>query len=182
MMNAFIVIPFRLIVFFLRDYFLLQMGPVRLLHSRLRLYGLATLASALLVSGGTSRLSDEELLSLDRTAGVVVPITAFYALFVGECLWMRRTNRHDRVWLLAVAPNPLLAFCITLFARLVFSSSSVYVVTAASAIAACVWIGLIRSCLKGTVEASMDVSEIDFSIGIAACVNAIAVVLCAPIF
>jgi hypothetical protein len=181
-MNAFVLIPFALILFFLRDYLLLQMGPVRLLSARLRLYALVVFASILLVSGTTFRLSDEKFFNLFQTPRVVLPIVGFYALFVTICLWIRRSGRHHRAWLLAMAPNPLLAFCVALLPRLVFSSSSMYSITAGSVLAACVWIGLISLCLRGTVEVRMDASDLDFSIGIAAWVNAIALLLCQPTF
>ena len=181
-MNAFLLIPFGLILFFLRDYFLLQMGPARLLSARLRRYALVVLASVLLVSGATSRLSDEEFLNLFRMPRVVLPVVGFYALFVTMGLWIRRSGRYRCAWLLAMAPNPLLAFCVALFTRLVSSSSSMYSITAGSVLAACVWIGLISVCLRGTAEGRMDASDLDFSIRVAAWVNAVALLLCQPTF
>ncbi len=85
-MNAFILIPFSLSLFFLRDYFLLQMGPARLLSARLRLYALVVLASVLLVSGETSRLSDDQILHLLRAPRVAFPIVGLYAVLVPFCL------------------------------------------------------------------------------------------------
>jgi hypothetical protein len=180
-MNALAVIPFCLNLFFLRDYFLLQMGPARLLSPRLWLYSVVLLPSVLLVSGAVALRSDEEILHLFRAPRVVLPIVGFYTLLVPVCLWIRRTDRHHRAWLLAAAPNPLLAFCFALLARTMHSSSSVYAVTASSGLLACAWIGLIGLWLKGKTEVRMDVSDLDYSIGFAGFVNVVALFLCQPI-
>ena len=85
-MNALAVIPFGLSLFFLRDYFLLRMGPTRLLLPRLRLYAFVLLASILLVSGATSQLSGEELLQLFQAPRILLLIVGLYALLVTICL------------------------------------------------------------------------------------------------
>ena len=87
-MNALAVITFSLCLFFLRDYFLLQMGPARLLSVRLRFYAVVLLGSAFLVSGATSRLDEAQLLLLFRAPRVVLPIVALYAVPVAICLWI----------------------------------------------------------------------------------------------
>jgi hypothetical protein len=176
-MNALAVIPFGLSLFFLRDYFLLRMGPTRLLSARLRLYAVVLLASVLLVSGATSQLGGEELLQLFQTPRAILPIVGFYALLVPVCLWIRRTDRHHRAWLLAAIPNPLLAFSIVLLARVMFPSASVYAVLAGSGFLAFVSIGLIALWLRTTADAHMDVPDLDFSIGFAGFVNSIALLL-----
>jgi hypothetical protein len=176
-MNALAVIPFGLSLFFLRDYFLLRMGPTRLLSARLRLYAVVLLASILLVSRATSQLSGEELLQLFQAPRILLLIVGFYALLVTICLWIRRTDRHHRAWLLAVAPNPILAFGIALLAREMFPSASVYAVMAGSDFLAFVWIGLIVLWLRRTTQARMDVPDLDFSIGFAGFVNSIALLL-----
>src|SRR6202162_2586163 len=176
-MNALAVITFSLSLFFLRDYFLLQMGPARLLSARLRLYAAVLVASVLLVSGATSRLDDAQLLQLFSAPRVVLPMVAFYALLVPICLWIRRTDRHHRAWLLAAAPNPLLAFSIALLARVMFPSASVYAVMPSSGVLALVWIGLIAVWLGRTAGTRMDVSDLDFSIRFAGLVNSIALLL-----
>jgi hypothetical protein len=173
-MNALAVITFSLSLFFLRDYFLLQMGPARLLSARLRLYAAVLVASVLLVSGATPRLDEAQLLQLFRAPRVVLPMVAFYALLVPICLWIRRTDRHHRAWLLATAPNPLLAFSIALLARVMFPSASVYAVMPSSGVLALVWIGLIALWLGRTAGTRMDVPDLDFSIRFAGFVNSIA--------
>ncbi len=81
---------------------------------------------------------------------------------------------------MATAPNPLLAICTALLGRLIFPSSPEWVETVGSGFMACVWIGLISLPLKGTAEVRMDASDLDFSLGVAGCVNAIALLLCQP--
>jgi hypothetical protein len=176
-MNALAVVPFCLSLFFLRDCFLLRMGPTRLLSARLGLYAVVLLASILLVSGATSQLGGNEPLQLFQTPRAILLIVGFYALLVPVCLWIRRTDRHHRAWLLATAPNPLLAFSIALPARTMFPSASVHAVMAASGFLAFVWIGLIALWLERTAHARMDVPDLDFSIGFAGFVNSIALLL-----
>jgi predicted lysophospholipase L1 biosynthesis ABC-type transport system permease subunit len=176
-MNALAVITFSLCLFFLRDYFLLQMGPARLLSVRLRFYAVVLLGSAFLVSGATSRLDEAQLLLLFRAPRVVLPIVALYAVPVAICLWIQRTDRHHRAWLLATAPNPLLAFSIALLARVMFPSASVYAVMLGSGVLALVWIGLIAVWLERTAGMRMDVPDLDFSIRFAGFVNSIALLL-----
>lgn len=176
-MNALAVITFSLSLFLLRDYFLLQMGPARLLSARLRLYAAVLLASVLLVSGATCRLDEVQLLQLFRAPRVVLPIVAFYAFLVPICLWIRRTDRHHRAWLLATAPNPLLAFSIALLARVMFPSGSVYAVMSGSGVLALLWIGLVAVWLERTAGTRMDLPDLDFSIRFAGFVNSIALLL-----
>jgi hypothetical protein len=176
-MSALAVITFSLSLFFLRDYFLLQMGPARLLSARLRLYAAVLVASVLLVSGATSRLDEAQLLQLFRAPRVVLPMVAFYALLVPICLWIRRTDRHHRAWLLATAPNPLLAFSIALLAREMFPSASVYTVMSGSGALVLLWIGLIALWLERSAGTRMDIPDLDFSIRFAGFVNSIALLL-----
>jgi hypothetical protein len=68
-MNAYAVIPFNLSLF-VRDYFLLGMGPTRLLSAMVRLHAVVVLASVLLVSGaiatkGGTAMRDAIGISLD---------------------------------------------------------------------------------------------------------------------
>jgi hypothetical protein len=179
-MNAFLLIPFSLTPFFLRDYFLLQAGPARLLSLKLRLYALAILAPVLLVAIATSRLSDQEFCNLLRTPHLVLPVVGFYVLLLTLSLWIRRTDRHYWAWLLSLAPNPILAFCFMLLARLMFSPSSAYAASALSSVLACAWIGLVSVSLKGTEQCPMDVRDLDFAIGIAAWMNVVALLLYQP--
>jgi hypothetical protein len=182
-MSVFIVIiPFSLILFFLRDYLLLQMGPGRLPSVRLPLYCVVLLVSVFAVSGALSRLSNEQILHLFRAPMVALPVAGYYAVLISLCLWFRGTYRHYRAWLLAAAPNPLLATGIALLGRLIFSSSPLYAEIIGSGLIACVWIVLIGVSLRGTVEIRMDASDLDYSMRIAICVNAIALFLCKPIF
>jgi len=173
-MNAFAVITFSLSLFFLRDYFLLQMGPARLFSARLRLYAAVLLASILLVSGATCRLDEVRLLQLFQTPPVILLTVAYYAVLALTCLWIRRTDRHHRAWLLATGPNPLLAFSLALFARMMSPSASVYAVMSGSGVLALLWIGLIAVWLKRTAGTRMDVPDLDFSIRFAGFVNSIA--------
>jgi hypothetical protein len=175
-MNALAVVPFCLSLFFLRDCFLLRMGPARLLSIRLRRYTVVFLATVLLVSGAMRRLGDEPL-QLARASRLILVIAGFYALLAAICLWIRRTDRHHLAWILAAAPNPILAFSIVLLARTMFPSASVYAVMAGSGFLAFVWIGLIVLWLRRTTQARMDVPDLDFSIGFASFVNSIALLL-----
>ena len=179
-MNAFLLIPFTLCPFFLRDYFLLQAGPPRLLSVKLRLYALAVLTPAVLLTAATSKLSNQAFLNRLRKPSLVLPTVGLYLLLLTVCLWIRRTDRHRWAWLLALAPNPILAFCLAFVARLMFSPSSGYAATALSSVAACVWIALISMSLKGTERCPMDVRDLDFSIRVAAWANVVALLLYQP--
>ena len=179
-MNAFLLIPFTLSPFFLRDYFLLQAGPARLLTRKLRLYALAVLCPILLLAVATSKLSNQEFINLLRKPILVLPTVALYVLLLTVCLWIRRTDRHHWAWLLALAPNPILAFCLALVARLMFSPSSVYAVIGLSSVPACAWVGLVSMSLRGTERFPMDVGDLDFSIRVAAWANVVALLLYQP--
>jgi hypothetical protein len=176
-MGVLAIIPFGMSLFFVRDYFLLRMGPARLLSARLRLYAAVLFGSVLLVSGATSRLGGEELFQLFQRPRVILLTVVCYTALALICLWIRRTDRHHRAWLLAVVPNPLLAFCIALLARLMFPTASVYALIAGSGLPGFIWIGSITLCLERTAGARMDVPDLDFSIGFAGFVNSIALLL-----
>jgi hypothetical protein len=97
----------------------------------------------------------------------------FYAALAALCFWVRRADHHDRAWLMAVIPNPMLVFGVTVIARFSVPEWWPHAGIVAPTLLACLWIGVVGFSLKGKNE-RLDVSELDSTLGVAGLVNSIA--------
>jgi hypothetical protein len=159
--------------FLLRDILLLKIGPSAKLFPRLKLYAAVQLTVVVLASAATNTLDTNRILRLSRSPGIVLPIMAFYAALAALCFWVRRTDRHDRAWLMAVIPNPVFVLGVTVIARLIVPEGWPKAGIVAPILLACLCIGVVGFSLTGSKE-RQEVSELDSSLGVAGLVNSIA--------
>jgi hypothetical protein len=169
------LIPVILGFFLLRDILLLKIGPSAKIFPRLRIYAATQLISVALASAATHDLDSAHLLQFSTSPRIVFPIMMFYAGLAALCFWVRRTDRHHRAWLMAAVPNPVLVLGVMVVARFATAgwlhNSAIF----APSLLACLWIGVVGFALRGSDE-RRDVSELDYSLGVAALVNSIALV------
>jgi hypothetical protein len=168
------LIPFILCFFLLRDFLLLKMGPPSKVLARLRVYAGVLLGSELLFSVATSPLTTERLLQLARSPRVILPLALFYAALAILCLWVRRTDRHNIAWFIAILPNPLLVIGIAIVARWLAPAVSPATNIVGPSLLACLWIAAVSLFVRAARHAPQDVPELDFSLGLAGLVNSIA--------
>lgn len=167
------LIPLILGFFLLRDIILLRIGPTAKLFPRLGIYAAVQITAVVLASVATNALDTNRILQFSRSAVIVLPLMAFYATLAALCLWVRRTDRHNHAWLMAVIPNPMLTLGVTVIARYIVPEWWSKVGIVAPTLLACLWIGIVGFSLKASNE-RQEVSELDSSLGVAGLVNSIA--------
>jgi hypothetical protein len=161
--------------FILRDILLLRIGPPAKLFPRSRIYAAVQVAVVVLASAATKALDTNRILQFSRSPSIVFPMMAFYATLAYLCFWVRRTDRHDRAWLMAVIPNPMLVVGVTVIARFVVPEWWPNARIGAPTLLACLWVGVVGFSLKGNNE-RQDVSDLDSSLGVAGLVNSIVLI------
>jgi hypothetical protein len=166
------LIPVILGFFLLRDILLLRIGPSAKLFPRLRIYAAVQITVIVLASAATNTLDTNRILQFSGSRGIVLPIMAFYAALAGLCFWVRRTDRHNRAWLMAVIPNPMLVVGVTVIARFIVPEWWPNARIVAPTLLACLWVGVVGFSLRGNNE-RQDVSELDSSLAVAGLVNSI---------
>src|ERR1035438_9569054 len=112
------------ILFWLRDYWLLQLGPSRSIARRVWIYAALVSMAGLLVW---------MLASTDKTAQFVreiesppwlIGLFAFHSIAAVACFWMKWTGRYHLAWLAAMVPAPV---AWVLFARVLFTANDTIV-------------------------------------------------------
>lgn len=176
-MGTALLIPLVLSIFLVRDHLLLRMGPRRTTFVRLRAYAISLLMSGIVAAASTFALEPSRLLRTLLAPAVALPVVLFYGVLAIACIWVRRTDNHHFAWYFAVVPNPLLALGFAMFARLALASAWPYAVIVVALLLACLWIGLIVVSVWWTRNTPLDVPDLDFSLGLAAIVNSVALIL-----
>ena len=125
-MSTVILISFVLPTFFVRDWLLLRMGPAATIVARLREYAFVLLASIVLFSAITFSAGTGRLLEIVLSPSVTLPVVLLYCVLLAVCIWIRRTERHQVAWRIALFPNPLLVLAIATLARFILPRASVF--------------------------------------------------------
>lgn len=174
------MISFVLPTFFVRDWLLLRMGPAATIVARLREYAFVLLASIVLFSAITFSAGTGRLLEIVLSPSVTLPVVLLYCVLLAVCIWIRRTERHQVAWRIALFPNPLLVLAIATLARFILPRASVFGAVVITPLLACLWIGLIGLSVWKARNAPLDVPDLNFSLGLAGLVNS-AVLLLLPL-
>jgi len=91
----------RLKLFWCRDYLILRMGPLHEVSSRVGLYSGILLVTIALVSAVSTFI---------WSFPVLISLIAVQILGALLCLWLKRSDRDHRVWLMALIPAPAVLF------------------------------------------------------------------------
>jgi len=93
-------------LFWLRDYWLLQLGPARRVGCRVWIY-VGTIA---LVGVGvwavTAPRNAPQFISRTESFPLLTVLFAFHILSAAACFWLKRTERYHLVWFAAMIPAP----------------------------------------------------------------------------
>lgn len=176
-MIAWIFIAFVLLIFFLRDCFLLRMGPAARASGRLKVYGTVILASMIALSLLATPLTAGGLLQDLGSLPVSVSCLLFYGSLLAVCIWVKRTERHRLAWRIAVLPNPLLVCGMALLARIIFPNGSPVAVVLTAVMISCLWVGLLGLRVWRLRWTPLDVPELDFSLEFAGTVSVAALLV-----
>jgi len=94
------------LLFWLRDYSVLRMGPRRKITLRLSVYAISMALTAMLVCLVAARADSFPFGRTDQSSRLVFPLAAWQGAATVACLWLRSTKRYDLAWLAAVIPAP----------------------------------------------------------------------------
>ena len=176
-MIAWTLVAFALSIFFARDCFLLRMGSAASTVARLREYATVILASVTLLSLFTTSLTADGLVGELWSLPVSLSCLLFYGVLLVISVWVKRTERHNVAWRIAVLPNPLLAGGMVLLTRLILPKGSPAAFVVCAALVSCFWVGLLGLRVWRLRWTFLDVPELDFSLELAGLVSVAALLL-----
>jgi hypothetical protein len=108
------------LLFWLRDYWLLQLGPSRSLARRVWIYAALVSMAGLLIWALASTHKTAKYIGDIESPPWLVGLFVFHSIAAVACFWMKRTERYDLAWLAAMVPAPV---AWVLFARVVFTAN-----------------------------------------------------------
>ena len=108
------------LLFWLRDYWVLQLGPLRSVARRVWIYAALVSMAGLLVWVLASTHKTAQFIGDIESPPCLVALFAFHSIAAVACFWMKRTERYDLAWLAAMVPAPV---AWVLFARVVFTAN-----------------------------------------------------------
>ena len=176
-MSTVVLISFVLPVFFTRDWLLLRMGPVATIVARLRGYAIVLLASTILFSAFTFSGRTEKLLEMLLSPSVTLTVVLLYGALLAVSIWIKRTDRHQVAWQIALSPNPILVLTIAILARFVLPRVSALGIAVVTPLLAFLWTAFIGLSVWEARNTPLDVPDLDFSLSLAGWVNSAVLML-----
>ena len=158
-------------LFWLRDYWLLQLGPSRSVARRAGIYAVLISIAGLLVWVLASAHNAARFINEIESPPWLISLFAFHSMAAAACFWMKSAGRYDLGWLAAMVPAPV---AWVLFARVLFSENDTVVeplkgaliVTVASLLIAPILLAVLRG-----QRLEMGVEELDYVLGFAGWTN-----------
>jgi hypothetical protein len=159
------------ILFWLRDYWLLQLGSPRNVFWRAWVYTGLVSSAGLLVWVLASARNTTRLISTLESTPLIIGLFAFHSIAAVACFWMKRAGRYDLAWLAAMVPAPV---AWVLFARFVFAAHDTMVEPVKGTVILVVASFLIAPILLAVLRGhrlEMGVEELDYVVGFAGWTN-----------
>ena len=159
------------LLFWLRDYWMLQLGPARSVARRVWIYaGLVSMAG-LLVWVLASTHNTRQFISDIESPPWLIGLFAFHSIAAGACFWMKRTGRYHLAWLAAMVPAPV---AWVLFARVLFTANDTIAEPVKGAVilvvASLLLAPILLAVLRGN-RLEMGLDELDYVLGFAGWTN-----------
>jgi hypothetical protein len=171
------------LLFWLRDYWLLQLGPSRSVARRVGIYAVLVSIAGLLVWVLASTHSTAQFISDIESPPWLAGLFAFHSIAAIACFWMKWTGRYHLAWLAAMVPAPV---AWVLFARVLFTANDTIAEPVKGAVILVVASLLIAPILLTVLRGhrlEMGIDELDYVLGFAGwtnCFGAGLVVLAIP--
>lgn len=160
-----------LLLFWLRDYWLLQLGPTRSVARRVWIYAaLVSMAGLLIWVLGSSHRTAQFVSDIESPPWLI-GLFAFHSIAAMACFWMKWTGRYQLAWLMAMVPAPVAWI---LFARVLFTADDTIVEPVKGAVilvVASLLIGPILLAVLRGHRLEMGLDELDYVLGFAAWTN-----------
>ncbi len=159
------------LLFWLRDYWMLQLGPARSVARRVWIYAGVVSMAGLLVWVLASTHNTEQFVSDIESPPWLIGLFAFHSIAAVACFWMKWTGRYHLAWLAAMVPAPV---AWVLFARVLFRANETITEPVKGAIILLVASLLIAPILLAVLRGhrlEMGVEELDYVLGFAGWTN-----------
>ena len=159
------------LLFCLRDYWLLQLGPSRSVARRVWIYVALVSMAGLLIWALASTHKTAQLIDDIESPPWLLGLFAFHSIAAAACFWMKRTERFDLAWLAAMVPAPV---AWVLFARVVFTANDAITEPAKGAVILVVASLLIAPILLAVLRGrhlDLGLDELDYVLGFAGWTN-----------
>jgi hypothetical protein len=159
------------LLFWLRDYWLLQLGPVRSVARRVWIYAALVSMAGLLIWVLASTDKTAQFVSDIQSPPWLIGLFAFHSIAAVACFWMKWTGRYQVAWLVAMVPAPVVWI---LFARVVFTANDTFVEPVKGAVILVVAFLLIAPILLPVLRGhrlEMGLDELDYVLGFAGWTN-----------
>jgi hypothetical protein len=166
-----IVTAAALLLFWLRDYWLLQLGPARSVAWRVWVYaGFVLLAGVLVWMLASTRNSPQFIRHIESLPWLI-GLFAFHSIAAVACFWMKRTGYYHLAWLAAMIPAPV---AWVLFARVLATPNEGPSDPAKGvmvSVVAALWVlPILLAVLRGH-RLEMGTDELDYVLGFAGWIN-----------
>ena len=159
------------LLFWLRDYWLLQLGPSRSVARRVWIYAALVSITGLLIWVLASTHKTAEFIGDIESPPWLVGLFVFHSIAAVACFWMKRTARYDLAWLAAMVPAPV---AWVLFARVVFTANGTIAEPAKGAVilvvASLLIVPILLAVLRGH-RLDLGLDELDYVLGFAGWTN-----------
>ena len=159
------------LLFWLRDYWLLRLGPSRSVARRMWIYAALVSMAGLLIWVLASTHKAAQFIGDIESPPWLVGLFAFHSIAAVACFWMKRTGRYDLGWLTAMVPAPV---AWVLFARVVFTANDTIaesVKGAAILVVTCLLIAPILLAVLRGHRLVVGLDELDYLLGFAGWTN-----------
>jgi len=159
------------LLFWLSDYWLLQLGPARSITRRVWIYaGLVSMAGLLIWLLASTHDTAQYVADIESLPWLI-SLFAFHSISAGACFWIKSTERYDLGWLAAMVPSPV---AWVLFARILFTADETIADAvkgaAILAVASLLIIPILLPALKGH-RLKMGLDEVEYVLGFAGWTN-----------
>ena len=158
-------------LFWLRDYWLLQLGPSRSVARRAGIYAVLISIAGLLVWVLASAHNAARFINEIESPPWLISLFAFHSMAAAACFWMKSAGRYDLGWLAAIVPAPV---AWVLFARVLFTANDTIAEPVKGAVILVVASLLIAPILLVVLRGhrlEMGLDELDYVLGFAGWTN-----------
>jgi hypothetical protein len=163
------------VLFWSRDFLVLQIGPQRRVPRRMWIYSAVIFMMALLLGTLTLSFGPHEFLALLNSPQVFVSLIAFHLTAGIMCFWLKQTERYDSAWLAAMIPAPGAWFLIAKATFLPAYRLGPFATSLIVGLISALWITLMIMTVLQMDRHQMPVEDMDFAMALAGWSNCLAI-------
>ena len=151
------------VLFWLRDYWLLQLGPRRKVYFRIALHVLLVVFAASWIATDL-----DHLVPVFRSTVFLLLLFGFHSALAWYCFWIRRTSQYNLVRLVAALPAPTLW---VLMAQTIATAETASARSRLTLILGTVWVLSMAVMVSRAIKIQLDADAIEYIVNFAGWVN-----------